>query len=332
MSIPALTPAPSGSPMPALMLSNIIDNTLNIVARLFQTRLAIVSKIEGTVYTVMAVVDQQRTLRPGTSYQLQHTFCKYMLASGKPLRIDDVGAAPQPLSRLPELLKLDIRAYLGVPLCMLDGRIFGTLWTADSAPYCFSEQDTTMLQMLARLLIYELDRDAQLRHTERIQQMAVMQIDIDPLTGLVGYNSFEAGLAQEIAQVPYALGMHAVAVLRLEPNLVPTIQPAQHANLLHQGLAGILMRTARIVDRCSRISANEFAVLIPNTTPHEVAAWRHRIEAEIEAWNSIHAASDLWLNTRIGLADTNERSSHKLDGPTLLKLARQRSQPPEVQT
>lgn len=326
MALSALTPAPSGSPMPALTLSDIIDTTLQVVAHFVQTRLAIVSKIEGPVYTIMAVVDQQRALRPGASYQLQDTFCRHMLASGKPLQIDDVRAAAQPLNRLPELLGLDIRAYLGVPLYMLDGRIFGTLWTADSAPYRFSEQDSAMLQLLARLLAYELDRDAQMRHAERMHQMAMMQIDSDPLTGLVAYNSFEAALTQELAQAPLAPSIHTVAVLRLEPNLTTTIQPAQHADTLRQSLAGILMRTARIVDRCSRISADEFAVMIPNTTPHEVAAWRRRIEAEIDAWNCIHAPSGLLLNMRMGLADTNEISCHKLGGPALLELARQRSQ------
>ncbi len=330
MSIPASTPTWSGSLMPTLMLSEVIENTLDIVACFFQTRLAVVSKIEGTAYTVIAAVDQQRMLRPGVSYQLQHTFCRHMLASGKPLQIDDVMAAPAPLNDLPRSLRLDICAYLGVPLRMLDGRIFGTLWVADSAPYHFSGQDIAMLQLLARLLNYELDRDAQMRHTERMQQMAEVQIDIDPLTGLIGYDSFEVVLAQEIAHPPRTPSIHAIAVLSLNPHTSAAVQPARHSDMLRQGLANLLMRTTRIVDCCSRTGANEFAVMLPSTTPDEVAAWRHRIEAEIDAWNDIHAASNVSLNIHIGLASTNEIPGPKLDGQTLLELARQRSRQVEA--
>jgi GAF domain-containing protein len=199
---PVLPLAEVRAPALDLTLSDVVEGLLDVVARLFHTRLAAVARIESTTYTVMSVVDQHHTLRPGQIYQLHDTFCMHMLEQGQPLCISDITQAPMPFRFLPNRLELNIRSYIGVPLYMADGRVFGSLWAADPSVRLFSEQDVAMLQLFARLLRYELDQDAQTRHLERIEQVKSMHTSIDQLTGLLARDSFEAALAKEEQREP----------------------------------------------------------------------------------------------------------------------------------
>lgn len=309
----------------AATLGDVVDGILHVVAQLLNARLAVIARVEDTTYTVMAVVDQHHAVRPGQMYNLQDTFCVHMLETGHPLHIADTLHVPGPLRCVPTLLELNVRSYIGVPLSLADGRVFGSLWAADTDAYRFDEQDLALLQLFARLLTHELDQDAQSRHQERIEQVASMQADIDPLTGLLSRTSFEAMLARETARRSRYGGVYAVAVLQIDstPNFPPP--DADHAvDSLRQGLADILMRTSRLVDCCARIDNDRFAVLFLETTASGVAAWRTRIETAIDAWNRVHAASDLALDVRIGIADCHDAPPWLRRTTAMLDLAQQR--------
>jgi GGDEF domain-containing protein len=306
-----------------LTLSDVVEGLLDVVARLFHTRLAVVARIESTTYTVMSVIDQHHTLRPGQIYHLQDTFCMHMLEQGQPLCISDITQAPMPFRFLPNRLELNIRSYIGVPLYMADGRVFGSLWAADPSVRIFSEQDVAMLQLFARLLRYELDQDAQTRHLERIEQFKSMHTSVDQLTGLLARDSFEAALAREELRWGRTQNFYAVSVLSImQPEDTP--ESAQRCETMRQGLADILMRSSRLVDYCARIDTDEFAVLFADTTSEGVQIWRSRIEAAIEAWNRVHAARGLALTIAMGIADCYDLQDGSIQSATVLELAQQR--------
>jgi diguanylate cyclase (GGDEF)-like protein len=308
-----------------ITLSDVVEGILDVVARLFHTRLAVVARIESTTYTVMSVVDQHHTLRPGQIYPLHDTFCMHMLEQGQPLCISDITQAPMPFRFLPNRLELNIRSYIGVPLYMADGRVFGALWAADPSVRLFSEQDVAMLQLFARLLRHELDQDAQTRHLERIEQVKSMHTSIDQHTGLLARDSFEAALAKEEIRWSRNQSFYAVAALSIvQPEALPESLAGQRGETLRQGLAEILMRSSRLVDYCARVDTDEFAVLFADTTAEGVQVWKTRVEGAIESWNRVHATRDLALNISIGIADCHDLADQHEQSATVLDLAQQR--------
>jgi PAS domain S-box-containing protein len=79
---------------------------------------------------------------------LSHSFCKHVVASGKPLMVED--ARDHPLVRdNPAIDDLNITAYLGFPVTLPDGEILGTLSAIDHQPRQWSGDDLSVLADLA---------------------------------------------------------------------------------------------------------------------------------------------------------------------------------------
>lgn len=322
MMLPAVSTvdAVALSSLPAL--DDVANGVLDVIVRLLHTRLAVISRIESTTCTVTSVVDQHHALAPGQFFDLHETFCKHMLESGHVLCIEDTNRVSAAFRSVPLALELGIQSYLGVPLIIGDGRVFGSLWTADNAPRHFSPDDRALLHLMARLLIHELDRDAHVRHNERIEQVQLAQSGTDQLTGLLMRDGFNKILAREVARhgryhVPYA-----VAVLKIVQPHADNVNAGSH-DILRQELASILMRGSRMVDCCARIAPDEFAVLFAETTAAGVAVWQDRIHAAIDAWNLVHTASGLSLTVAVGIADCNDVI--KKGAASALAIAEQRA-------
>lgn len=323
MMMPAVPAVDLMAPVSGPALDDVVHGVLDVVVRLLDTRLAVVSRIESTTCTVMAVVDQHHAVSPGQLFDLHDTFCVHMLESGHALAIDDTTQASMPFRAVPTGLDLGIRSYAGIPLLMADGRVFGSLWTADTAARHFTLQDKDLLQLLARLLTNELDRDALVRQYERIEQVRSSHLSTDPLTGLVNRDSLIAMMLREAARYSRYHVPYAVAVLALETQRSDERSHASNADTLQQEFANILMRTSRMVDCCARIGPNEFAVVFAETTHSGVESWQERVAAAVEAWNLVHTASNLHMGVRIGVADCHDVVGAR--AASALVLAEQRS-------
>ena len=321
---PAIAPVGFSTTAGGATLRDVVEEVLDVVAQLLNTRLVAISRIEGCTYTVMAVVDQHHGVRAGQIYPLFDTFCMAMLETGQPLRIDDTTQAVQALRSVPQKLELDVRSYLGVPLHMPDGRVFGSLWAADPRPHHFGENDVALLQLFARLLTPELEQAEQTKRVERIEQARAIHTNVDPSTGLLAADSFGAILDHEIGRRSRYNSSYATAALQL---VLPD-EPTGHSDVaatLRQALADILMRTSRLVDCCARLDENVFAVLFAETNAAGVAAWRTRIDAAVGAWNRVHVATGLELHVLIGIADSSEEPSRATRTSAVLELAKTRA-------
>ena len=326
---PAISPVGFSTTAGGATLRDVVEEVLDVVAQLLNTRLVAISRIEGLTYTVMAVVDQHHSVRAGQIYNVFDTFCMSMLETGQPLCIEDTTQAPQPLRLVPQKLELDVRAYLGVPLHMPDGRVFGSLWAADPRPHHFGQNDIALLQLFARLLMPELDQAEQTKRVERIEQARAIHTNVDPATGLLAGDSFGVILDHEIGRRSRYNSSYAIAALELV--LPEAAHPhSEMAETLRQALADILMRTSRLVDCCGRLGENLFAVLFAETTASGVDAWRARIDSAVSAWNRVHMATGLELHVRIGIADSSEEPTRATRTSAVLELAKGRMALAEV--
>ncbi len=302
------------------LLANTLDDVLSTAARLFNTRLVGVSRIEGTSCTVMALIDHERQIRPGAVLHVDDTLCGTMLQQSEPLQINDISALPNAEDHASNPLGIPVKAYLGVPLRFNDGRVFGSLWTVNNEPYAFTPSEVRMLRLLGRSLTHELENVAAQQHQKRIEQLQATRMDIDPLTGVLGRDGFLAVIDDQSIWRSTS-DAYTVAVVKLHPLTTSRAR----IDMAHQALADMIMRTMRLIDYCGRIDDMTYAVLLPQMTCTASEAWHQRLCTEIDAWNRMHRNADLAFETMLGVADSTEVVDHH-NSVQVLERARQRVQ------
>lgn len=158
---------------------------------------------------------------------------------------------------------LPIGAYIGFPLRLTDGHLFGTLCAIHPEPVAetiHQEQDllATMACLLATLLEAELQRSAQTRRIEQAEAEALS----DDLTGLYNRRGWNRLLRQEEVRCQQ-LGHSATIFVIDMDDLKKTNDAIGHAagDALLQKTAAILKHTLRDHDVVARTGGDEFAVL-----------------------------------------------------------------------
>ncbi len=128
---------------------------------------------------------------PGPGLPLGITYCARMVAGQLPQLIPDTAAEPG-VRDLPATERAAIGAYIGVPLRLSDGTVFGSFCCAShQAQPDLTQRDVQFMEVLADLLTGELDREHQWNQTRRLiervladSQLAVaLQPVVDLRTG-----------------------------------------------------------------------------------------------------------------------------------------------------
>ncbi|MBA3946435.1 MAG: GAF domain-containing protein [Herpetosiphonaceae bacterium] len=303
-------------------LADIFDSTLTLAAAALPLRLTAVCRIDGSTSTIVAVHDTLNELRPGTQFPLVDSFCLQVLPGAKPLVVPDISLAGATIRRIPEVLDVGINAYLGVPIILDTGVIFGTLWVADTMAYVFSERDIHVLTTLARLLQYDLASDVTQRQAERQVALASLRPPIDPSSGLMGYDAFIHQLESEEHRRRRYGKDYTVVLIEIKGvlQLPPLEQPGVTLTWV-AGLADVLMRTTRITDCSAHLSEYSFGVLFPHMLISEAIKWRMRFDEAVWTWNLMHTAIQPQLHVAIATVDSSEGN-----GAALIDLAMQRLQ------
>jgi diguanylate cyclase (GGDEF)-like protein len=292
-------------------LSEIVDNVLQAIAHNLQTRYTVVMRLEGSTATVSSLLDTEGTTEPGAVYAFEDTFCAHMLRTGEPC-IPDVQLAAPELRRIPAALDLNVSSYVGVPIRLNDGHIYGTLCAMDQQPRAWEGDHLKTLMLFARLLAHEFSTESQRRAAERAAQFGEGPQFTDPLTGLLTRPAFESHLRSEERRLRRYGGIYSIGVLELTHQFDADDPQAEavHEQLL-QGLAQTLMLNSRIVDCCARLDGDRFAMLFPETPAKNLPAWLRRINGALQNWNLLHPGLGAELAFSLGTADSGEADDYQ---------------------
>jgi signal transduction protein with GAF and PtsI domain len=127
------------------------DQLARLAAKLVDAPVALVSLIdEDRQYFKSCIGDLPNPGPWGAVKQtpLSHSFCQYVVASRKPLVIEDSREHPL-VKDNPAIRDLGVIAYLGVPLVTTDGHGLGSLCVIDSKPRKWTEAQIDTLRSLA---------------------------------------------------------------------------------------------------------------------------------------------------------------------------------------
>jgi GAF domain-containing protein len=164
-----------------------IDEALSVCREVLDMDVAYLSSIDGEDQEILHVAGDgdEIEIRPGRTIPLADTYCARMLGGQIDSLVADAGEEPE---------LADVAgpaAYVGVPLELHDGSIFGTLCAASGQPRPdLAERDVRFVRVLARVLAAELDRErlrdafAELDRRERDRAYAI-QLYRDVLQELV---------------------------------------------------------------------------------------------------------------------------------------------------
>ena len=200
---------------------------------------------------------------PGAQFAWQATFCVHMVTGqGPPLApcVADVPAYRQvavgPLAK--------VKAYLGVPLVLDDGELFGTVcaYAGATQPDALAESMPTVT-LLARMLSTVLagERHAHDRSADAAQAYALAERD--PVTGLRNRRGFERLLESEQGRIRRFGTNASVLVMRLDHGVGGQVVPTQPDGETYLGrCASVLTSLAQPGDVAARIDPTELALLV----------------------------------------------------------------------
>ena len=134
----------------------------------------------------------------------EHGYCSRMVAELIPNVIPDV-RADERTRDIVATLAADVGAYIGVPLRLADGRLYGTFCClAHEAQPELGERDRTILRLLARLVSDELDREVVERQRLRMQVEANASQAL--MAALQAREGYTAEHSQSVLELALAVG------------------------------------------------------------------------------------------------------------------------------
>ena len=173
----------------------------------------------------------------------------------EPLSIPDTSSD----QRYPGVEASELRGYLGVPIVLGDGRVFGAFCAVDSEPMDLTSEQIAAMTSLATLLSYAIDVERLATH--------------DRLTGLYNRSLFDDHLMVELARARRNGTMLAVIYVNLDQ--FKQINETSGQDLGRELLAGVGLRlrsTIRGCDTAARIGGDEFALILPDIRKVDNAA------------------------------------------------------------
>lgn len=159
-------------------ITEAFETTLRIVAQLVGVRSAFVAQLTSESMEVLGAWDDNGCgILAGGSEPLEETFCQYVRASGLPVVISQAASDPR-VRNVATRQSYHIGAYVGVPLTVADGSLFGTLCLLDPEPREFTPDHVNMLVIIGHHLAQLIERELLHKTARRLEQQSEQQASV----------------------------------------------------------------------------------------------------------------------------------------------------------
>ena len=140
--------------------SEAIERILSLARAALDMDVALVGSFDGE-YVIQAIDGESEffDLEPGSRIPAEKTYCQRMIQGALPHLVTDA-LEDERTADLPVTRESGIGAYVGVPIRLWDGTLYGTLCCLSrSAEPSLNERDVRFLRVLAEILADQLDRE-----------------------------------------------------------------------------------------------------------------------------------------------------------------------------
>ena len=235
---------------------------LEFLRRRFGFDLWMVTRIEGDVCIVLQSLDSGYGIGPGRVFRWADSLCSRMISGDGPRIAPDTEQVSAYVTA-PVTQELPVRAYIGVPLSLPDGTLFGSLCAIDPARQPDDiVNDQHLIELLASLLSSILNSELKAAEEARRNERLEMEALVDPLTGLANRRAWNELLAREEERCRRYGHPAAVFMLDLD-DLKEVNDAAGHAagDALLTGTAAALRDAVRDADVVARLGGDEFGII-----------------------------------------------------------------------
>ncbi|WP_350647187.1 sensor domain-containing diguanylate cyclase [Pseudomonas sp. HY13-MNA-CIBAN-0226] len=251
---------------------------LSFLRRRLGFDLWMVTRADGDDWTVLHCEDHGYEIQPGRVLSWSDSFCSEMVNGAGP-RIAPNAALVPCYAAAPISQQLAINSYIGVPLLLSDGSLFGTLCAIDPSPQPEKiREDQELIEMvgkvLSKILQMELRADEEASKAERFEAQALC----DSMTGL--YNRAGWDQLAECQDSRNRRYGNSAAVLIIDLDDLKLINDGEgHAagDDTIKSAARALNQASRSDDIVARLGGDEFGIIGVNCDRAGGEALRERV-------------------------------------------------------
>lgn len=264
-----------------------------------------------------AIIDSRGSayvpLPPGAELPIEESFC-FNLADGRGAPLCEDAAADPVYGALPTQQRLGIESYVGVPLRLSDGTAIGSLCAAAPTRDRYSESDLQLLQVMARLLAFELERESTQRRLEELHLQLREQARTDPLTGVLNRSAIEEEL-ERAAEAWRSSGEATILVVADLDGFKALNDRRGHAagDRVLRALTARMRAMIRPGDVIGRLGGDEFLIVLRSSEHDAIERIRPALR---EAACEISAGEGMQIGISVGAAALSgdpEADLHRAD-------------------
>ena len=157
------------------------DRLAGLAAKVLDAPIGMVTRLDETHLHVLGRVGPADLAKAGRA-PVKDTFCQHVVRAGEPLVVAD--AREHELTKSLAAVKSGkALAYLGMPLALPGGPVFGTLCVADAKPRAWKREEISVLEDVARSVVTELELRADIDARRQVE--SDLQRSNDRLRGLI---------------------------------------------------------------------------------------------------------------------------------------------------
>ena len=261
-----------------------IEQILQMGLERFNLDIAILSKIEGNLYTVKhCVVPKEVELASGVEFDFNSTYCHITCTANKPTALEYIGKHDQYASH-PAYESFGLESYIGMPI-KLNGELYGTLNFSSPDPYKreFKSVDIDALQLMASWVQVEIIRRRQEKRLKELNNILAKKAYEDSLTSIPNRRAAFKHLNSDLNRIHRDNNSAALAIIDID------LFKEVNDTFGHQVGDEILIKVAeslhankRDYDFLARFGGEEFLLWLPNSDKETAKVVCERIRTQIE--------------------------------------------------
>ncbi len=277
------------------------ETALDLLASQLDYGLWVLSRRDGDRYVVLGLRDRVYGLPEAAEVAWSDTICAQLVLGNGPELAPDVARVPA-YAAAPITSMAKVGAYVGRPIVLDDGTVFGTVCGIHPEPRPERQGDLELVRAMADLLGRILSAELRLDETARRAERAEHEASGDPLTGVGNRRTWDRAIAAEEARCRrYG---HAAAVIAVDVDhlkLVNDMEGHAAGDALLRRCAQVLGRAARGFDVVARVGGDEFCILMPRASIDAASVAMTRIARALEAAD-VPASVGVGMRSATGLS------------------------------
>lgn len=196
------------------------EEAANDILQLLHDRLGfglwMVTRTESDNWIVLYSKDDKYDVKNGDVFRWSDSFCSRMVKGLGP-KIAPQSDKISSYVSAPIASQVKIESYIGMPLIMSNGDLFGTLCAIDDVPHSDAiQEEEYLIQTLSKLLSTIIERDIEKENAERELQKTKLLNFSDHLTGVLNRKGWERIIEVEEKRSKRYGSPCAVAIIDLE--------------------------------------------------------------------------------------------------------------------